>query len=401
MSAIDLLYVLVDPGLTLDNSPVLQSQVLDRIRLQRRAGLRVGVVALKHDEARFRSLIVTPLESLGVPIVAFPDGRLVRNLLRGRHGLRHFVTQHAVRHVYARSIWGAFAYRLAFPASGPRLIYDFRGDLVSESADRGVSALRLQILRTLARIAFSAAHTMLAVSGPAAKLLTSEYGKKDVLVLPSGVDASWFRAAADRRDDMRRRLGVGSADVLLVYAGGLNPYQMIPEMLRIWRALSACPDVRFLLLLAHDQPTAGVRPGLELIDRIPRLVHMSVPRSEIPAYLAAADVGFLLRKEHMLNAVASPVKFGEYLASGLAIATSPGLGDASRVVAEHDLGVLIRPEAKEEAVMACERLIERVRADRDGFRRRAWSAVYQERWDWRAHAEVWRQLLLPRGARSD
>lgn len=388
---VDLLYVLLDPGLTLDNSPVLQSQVLDRIRMQRGAGLSVGVVATMHDAARFRSLVHTPLAAIDVDVCAFPDRDLMRNLLAGRRALRRL--RPGTKSVYARSMWGAFAYRLAFPSGGPPLIYDFRGDVVAESADRNVSPLRQTVLRFLSRKAFAPARTMLAVSTAAAEMLAADYGKRDTVVMPSGVDAGWFRAAAGRRDDVRRSLGVAAEDILLVYAGGLNPYQMISEMLAIWENLANQPGVRFLLLLAHEQPTAGRRPGLERIDAIPGLVHMSLPRSEIPAYLAAADIGFLLRKEHPLNTVASPVKFGEYLAAGLAVVTSPGLGDVSDVVSRRDVGVLVRPQEREAAAAACRALIARVQRDREGFRQRAWRAVHEEGWDWSAHADIWRRLL--------
>ncbi|HEX2189488.1 MAG TPA: glycosyltransferase [Longimicrobiaceae bacterium] len=393
--ALDLVYVLVDPQFALDNSPVFQSQILDWVRLQRQGGLRVGIVCSVADDGRFERLVAAPLREHGVPFLAFPDGTLRHNLARGARLLRKLVREHRARHVYARGIWGAYAHRLAFPLGGPPLVYDFRGDLVAEAEMRGASPLRLAVLRALCRGAFSRARTLLCVSTPAAETLAREYGRPGAVVIPSLVDADWFRGFQDRRREVRASLGVGDEDVLLVYAGGLNPYQMLPEMLRVWKGLSGRPDVRFLLLLARQQPTGGERPELDGAAEIPGLVTLSVPRHEVPGYLAASDVGFLLRQEHPLNRVASPVKFGEYLSSGLAIVTSPGVGDISRIVEEHDLGILVRPEDTRRAVAACAGLVARVREERDAFRRRAFDAVVREKWDWKAHLGLWTAIIAP------
>lgn len=389
---LDLLYVLVDIALTLDNSPVFQSQVLDRIRVQHEAGIKVGVITTVDDPLRFAEVVEAPLRHLGVMVYSFPDNGLLRNLLSARRALRVFCKNPGASHVYARGIWGSFVHRMAFPLGGPALIYDFRGDIVAETAARGASRLRQALLRILCRAAFSGVSTMLTVSRASTTVLASDYGCSNVVVLPSAVDALLFQHAEAKRHEMRQALGAAKTDVLLIYAGGLSHYQMVPEMLEVWRDLSRLPNVRFVLLTSQ-QPMSGCHSSLDLVDRIPRLIHASVPRSEVPSYLAATDIGFLLREEHPLNAVASPVKFGEYLATGLAVVTSPGLGDVSRIVCERDLGVLVRPKDREHAVIACSGLIERVRHNRDGFRQRALQAVREERWDWQAHMDVWRELL--------
>lgn len=392
---LDLVYVLVDPEFALDNSPVFQSQILDWVRLQRQGGLRVGIVCSVADPGRFERLVAATLREHRVPFVTFPDGSLRRNLARGARLLRRFAREHRAGHVYARGIWGAYAHRLAFPFGGPPLVYDFRGDLVAEAEMRGASPFRQAVLRALCRGAFSRARTLLCVSTPAAETLEKEYGRPGAVVIPSLVDADWFRGFRHRRAEVRASLGVGKDDVLLVYAGGLNPYQMLPEMLRVWKRLGELPGVRFLLLLARQQPTGGEPPELTGASEIPGLATLSVPRHEVPGYLAAADVGFLLRQEHPLNRVASPVKFGEYLSSGLAIVTSPGIGDISRIVEEHDLGVLVRPEDTGGAAAACARLVERVRGEREAFRRRALEAVARERWDWKEHLGLWKEIVAP------
>jgi glycosyltransferase involved in cell wall biosynthesis len=390
---LDLLYLLVDAGLTLDNSPVFQSQVLDRILIQREAGIKVGVVTTVDDPVRFAEVVEVPLRRWGVEIHILPDKGLFQNLLSAGRAQRAVCRKADVSHIYVRGIWGSFAYRIAFPFGGPALIYDVRGDVVAESTARGASLMRRTLLKLLCRASFANASRLLTVSKASASMLAKEYGRPGAVVFPSAIDARSFAFAAANRVEVRSSLDIADSEILLIYAGGLSSYQMIPEMLALWRALYELPGVRFLLLTSK-QPVSGPARTLEFIDQIPGLIHRSVPRSEVPSYLAAADIGFLLREEHPLNAVASPVKFGEYLGAGLAVVSSPGLGDISTLIEDRKLGVLVRPRDTRDAAAACRDLIDRVRDDREGFRARARRALHEEKWEWRSHVEMWKSLLL-------
>jgi len=62
---------------------------------------------------------------------------------------------------------------------------------------------------------------------------------------------------------------------------------------------------------------------------------------EVPGYLAAADVGLLLREPCLVNRVASPVKFAEYLAAGLPVLLTEQIGDYSALAAAHRVGCVI------------------------------------------------------------
>ena len=68
---------------------------------------------------------------------------------------------------------------------------------------------------------------------------------------------------------------------------------------------------------------------------------VSVPFNEVARYLAAADCGFLLRDASVVNQVAAPVKFGEYLASGTPPIMSAGIGDYSAMASRERLGLVL------------------------------------------------------------
>jgi glycosyltransferase involved in cell wall biosynthesis len=68
----------------------------------------------------------------------------------------------------------------------------------------------------------------------------------------------------------------------------------------------------------------------------------------VPAYLGAADLGLLLRERTLVNEVASPVKFGEYLAAGVPVVITDGVGDLSTLVNDRGVGVVLSAEAWDE-----------------------------------------------------
>ena len=67
----------------------------------------------------------------------------------------------------------------------------------------------------------------------------------------------------------------------------------------------------------------------------------TVPPEKIAGYLMSGDVGLLLREDNLLNNVAFPTKFAEYLACGNLILTSPAVSDIKNLVIRYQLGAVI------------------------------------------------------------
>ena len=389
---LDITYLLVDVDLTLENSPVFQSQVLDWVRVQRRHGIHAGLVTTVASSDRFDCAVRPVLEELEVPFRTVPVGRLPRMLPATAAALRRFGRAHPSGAVYVRGLWGSVCHSLAYPLRGPRLVYDMRGDVLAEARYAQSSGIRHWLLERLVRWAIRRPDALTTVSATAAALLAAEHGRPDAAVIPSCIDARGFSAATGDRAATRSELGLASEQVLLVYAGGLSRYQMIPDMLRLWAELERSdPDLRFLLL-TNDAPlpSRAAHAGWQVAPA--SLIRRTIPRAEVPRYLGAADVAFLLREPHPLNSVASPVKFAEYLACGLAVVSSPGLGDVPSLIEESDTGVLISPLDWRCALRACLDLIGRVRRDREGYRKRAEDTA-RARLDWDLYVPAWRALI--------
>lgn len=130
-----------------------------------------------------------------------------------------------------------------------------------------------------------------------------------IRVLPDAVDLSMFLRPADVG---KNPYGAGGPNV--VYAGHLYDYKGIPTILD---AAGRLPDVRFHLIggwpedVSRHRATAAER-------RMHNVTFHGLRRySEVPAFLWHADLLLLPPSaDHPSAAWTSPVKLGEYLASG-------------------------------------------------------------------------------------
>src|SRR6185369_6251475 len=107
-----------------------------------------------------------------------------------------------------------------------------------------------------------------------------------------------------------------------------------------FRSVAARRPARLLFLttLGRDVVTVGFEPGDALLARVSAT---SAAPQDVSRYLSAADVGLLIRRPHPTHEMASPIKFAEYLAAGLAVAVSEGVGSAPDIVERFGVGVAV------------------------------------------------------------
>jgi glycosyltransferase involved in cell wall biosynthesis len=195
----------------------------------------------------------------------------------------------------------------------------------------------------------------------------------------------------EKRLIRRAELGYKEGDIVFVYSGGMAQYQMIAEMLVLWREIFALnSSIKFLLMINSDPPSLEHSVG-SLADFRDRLKILNLNRAEVYSTLSSADIGFLLRENRPLNANASPVKFAEYLAAGLAVISSPGIGDLSSKIVNQKLGALLKPSKEAPEVGALIEFIQVFAANRITFRNRALAVARQE-YNWDVYEDTYNKL---------
>ena len=133
-----------------------------------------------------------------------------------------------------------------------------------------------------------------------------------------------FRYSEKDRLKVRKELGLTERDVLLVFSsGGLAEWQNNQVLSEL--------TGRGLKILNLSK---------RVIDH-PDIISMFLPYEEMPAYLSASDIALILRNESIVNKVSSPVKFSEFVCSGLPVISNGNVLLVSNYINETGYGIII------------------------------------------------------------
>jgi len=246
-----------------------------------------------------------------------------------------------------------------------RLILDYRGILSEEYVLQGKIARKGRLhglLRRLEGWALGRADGILCVSERLRRRCRGwrPHVAKKVVVVPCCYDphlARWDDTTVER---LRIELGLDSTrDFVLVYAGSLSAWNRPDLILAAYHAVRAAHAGTKLLLL-----TGSATEARAIFGREAGVIVRSVAHADIQHYLALADLGLLLRDRSPVNRVASPVKFAEYLACGVPVLISPGVGDCPGIVERESVGYVLQYD------LPLGRVVFEIRTQRGMFRTR-------------------------------
>ena len=185
------------------------------------------------------------------------------------------------------------------------------------------------------------------VSQGLADILQERYPHVDIrgktTVVPTGVDCAVRHYSPQLRADMRRQLGLENRFIVIYIGNAFYSWQNVNRTIQIFQLLKrdVLPNA-FLTLLVNggDHDTvrefigkAALEPGDYLLRE--------VPPGEVTGYLNAADLGVLLRHRHVMNRACAPGKFGDYVACGLPVLMTEGIGTFSESVTAARCGVVL------------------------------------------------------------
>lgn len=158
-----------------------------------------------------------------------------------------------------------------------------------------------------------------------------------IAVIPSLVDSRFFFFSPEIRKRKRKELGI-ERRIVFVYSGSTVKWQLPEETISFFKKIKEIIPEAFLLFLTNN--ILHARKYFNGINGEDYLL-ISVPYREVPDYLNAADIGILLRERNLVNRVASPMKFGEYLCCGLPVITTSGVGDTEEIIEQQGIGRLL------------------------------------------------------------
>lgn len=163
------------------------------------------------------------------------------------------------------------------------------------------------------------------------------YEENAHVVIPCTIDSALEQPLAlpDLTAELRKEMDINDTDTVLVFSGSSAGWQSMKDLYQILKPAFIENSSLKLLLLTEDN---GVN---EFSKSFPgRVITKWVEQEKVPYYLGVADYGLLYRENSVTNSISSPVKFAEYLASGLTVIISNNVGDYSSFVKEKKCGLL-------------------------------------------------------------
>ena len=187
------------------------------------------------------------------------------------------------------------------------------------------------------------ADRIFAVSNVLKKYFSTNYNvpSEKVFIYPCLSDASKFYFDSAIRVNTRNELGFTDNHQVFLYAGGIaGEYHIVNSIFGFFDYLSLKnPDARFLLL---SRDNLAIEEKLKQYPALKnKLQYKSVANNEMINYLNTADFGLLLRDNVLMNNVASPSKFAEYMLCGLPCIISEGVGDYTEFCRNEGVGVVV------------------------------------------------------------
>lgn len=227
------------------------------------------------------------------------------------------------------------------------LLFDIRGLLAEEYVDAGAwraGGLPFRLVKSVERRALTQADGAVVLTERARLHLFGDRWSTDaggpVAVIPTCADTDAIAAGAAERDRIRHCLGMGREPVI-VYLGKFGTWYMEDELARFFSvARGVIPELRLLVISQSD--VTPVQRALKVCG-VPTnsVVTTQVRPTEVGAHLAAADMAVSFIRDSPSKLASSPTKIAEYLAAGLPIVVSPGVGDTDAMIRSHNVGVVI------------------------------------------------------------
>lgn len=387
-------------------TPLIRSQLFDRVSVQAQMG--------KKDSVRVQVWVRFPLRQvLNYRIWAFrralkkENSELRLKYFFGVDRLNHFPAyqlQWLARKLLkpspvifhsrgSNNLVSAFKLRKYF--TNDRVVYDVRGAEPLEAIARqgcfNVEDCNVQQMevysKSLARFSenIRLSDAVMTVSVPLKDYIITSSEIEDVCVSPCCVNSVNFELGIKPNTNENR--------ISVLYLGGVQNYQHLEDL--VLPFLSALVTVN-PMVLPHIF-TNDLRSMKEMIDnsslKEKEYQLWSGNQREVSSRLKEIDLGLLLRAPTDLNKVAQPVKFAEYLASGLGVIVEEGTGVVPEIVKEYNVGVSTNLSGANhnDFLKEAERVLHWFNANQRGLRTRALQLADEE-YTWKFNVQKELQL---------
>ncbi|MBN22539.1 MAG: hypothetical protein CL678_14750 [Bdellovibrionaceae bacterium] len=158
-------------------------------------------------------------------------------------------------------------------------------------------------------------------------------------LVPMGINEKNINSNLELSDLVRERFDFTNSKTL-VYCGNFSRYQCFEYMKSLFSGLNKFSSNYQFILLVPKKYADDVRYFFSDCPNLPTKV-FSVSHENVKHILSACDLGVMLREDSIVNRLASPTKFSEYLAAGIPVISTHFVGDYSQFMIKNQAGLIL------------------------------------------------------------
>ena len=232
-----------------------------------------------------------------------------------------------------------------------KFIYDNRGVFIEEEIYKGhwkKDSFKVALFKKLERLVLKHSDAVVVVSNKFRDyLFSNEFislkDKAKIFVIPNRTINPNIEVETVPIENKRSTIITG------VYSGSSAKWQNINGIIEFIKA-SEISDYKIgFNILTYDP---------EVFNKLIKRNEISsnnvsienVEPNEVSVKLKNANFGVMIRENNLINNVASPLKFAEYLNAGLPVVISKGIGDTEEIIKKYNIGVILEDDNYSKAV---------------------------------------------------
>jgi len=330
--------------LTYNEAPsgIFSSQVIEVVKfLQQNSNKKVRLVSFISLRRFFfnRRSIKTEYP----PALVYPMFPKMLNWRRNRFLLLLLCRIYKPKTIIARSV---MASKLALLARDRRLcmkvVYDGRGAIAAEWNEYKVvdDDYLLSHIAEYENEVIQRSDYRISVSQALVNLWKTDYKyvAPDHIIVPCTLSEGFLNSqiSAEAIIAKRSEMRLDQDDTVFIYSGSLAGWQSFDLTQSFIEPILKSSKKNKIVFFSPSDPCI-----FKLMEHFPeQVIFKHLDSNKVHEYLMVGDYGLLIRENSETNKVASPVKYAEYLSSGLKVIISPNLGDYTELSREKNWGVL-------------------------------------------------------------
>ncbi|VAW40994.1 hypothetical protein MNBD_GAMMA01-790 [hydrothermal vent metagenome] len=233
--------------------------------------------------------------------------------------------------IHCRSYGGAMIGFVASFFSKKPFIFDMRGVLPEETVEVGKikrESLKFKLLKRVEKTLINKADCVVTVSNKFSEYIQDNFSPKKVVNTNNPTDFNMYGKEYSAHDKVN-----------FIYSGSMQVWHEPEITIRYFSELyKKFGDRIFFKFCTND---AGKAEDIFEKYSLPATSYeiITAAFAEMPLHYSKSDIAFCFAKNSFSRSVCFPVKFSEYIASGLFVLGNRGIGDISDIINRYKCGV--------------------------------------------------------------